>query len=238
MFSLFKKNDNVKETLAAYINGKLNLSNEVDYIYNVVSKRNPADMLIITSYPDHWAESYRQHNHHINDPIVINAFRRSLPFFWDENISLISELKLLPIFTSLEGKCVANGLTLVLHDHMNNLALLSVVIKQQNRLELETSLRHQINRMQMLLIEINAQMYLISQSAATQSTRPIFTRRENEILYWASMGKTYSETALILGIAISTVKFHMSNVVDKLGVSNARQAIRLSAELNLITHIS
>ena len=54
------------------------------------------------------------------------------------------------------------------------------------------------------------------------------------MLYWASMGKTYAETADIAGISVSTVKFHIRNVVVKLGVSNARQAIRLGVELDLI----
>ena len=62
----------------------------------------------------------------------------------------------------------------------------------------------------------------------------IFTIRENEVLYWASMGKTYAEIATIIGVSVSTIKFHMGNVVAKLGVSNARQAIRLGVELELI----
>ena len=48
------------------------------------------------------------------------------------------------------------------------------------------------------------------------------------------MGKTYQEIALILGIKLSTVKFHIGNAVKKLGVTNARHAIRLGIELQLI----
>lgn len=62
----------------------------------------------------------------------------------------------------------------------------------------------------------------------------LFSQRENEILHWASMGKTYQEIALILGITTSTVKFHIGNVVKKLGVLNAKHAIRLGVEMNLI----
>uniref|UniRef100_UPI00384ACE79 helix-turn-helix transcriptional regulator n=1 Tax=Brenneria izbisi TaxID=2939450 RepID=UPI00384ACE79 len=62
----------------------------------------------------------------------------------------------------------------------------------------------------------------------------MFSHRENEILYWASMGKTYPEIAMILDIKISTVKFHIGNVVKKLGVLNAKHAIRLGVELQLI----
>lgn len=61
----------------------------------------------------------------------------------------------------------------------------------------------------------------------------LLSPRENEILHWASMGKTYQEIAMILDIGISTVKYHMRNVVSKLGVSNAKHAIKLAAELHL-----
>ena len=48
------------------------------------------------------------------------------------------------------------------------------------------------------------------------------------------MGKTYQEIALITGITSRTVKYHIGNVVKKLGVINAKQAIRLGVELELI----
>lgn len=94
----------------------------------------------------------------------------------------------------------------------------------------------------MLLIEINEQMYRLVQSVSVDKdgsemgvSKATFTAREHEVLYWASMGKTYAEIATIIGISVRTVKFHMGNVVSKLGVSNARQAIRLGVELELIT---
>jgi LuxR family quorum-sensing system transcriptional regulator ExpR len=66
------------------------------------------------------------------------------------------------------------------------------------------------------------------------NTRELFTSRENEIIYWASVGKSYQEIALILGIKLTTVKYHIGNAVKKLGVTNAKHAIRLGIELNLI----
>ncbi|HDL8001096.1 TPA: helix-turn-helix transcriptional regulator, partial [Yersinia enterocolitica] len=54
---------------------------------------------------------------------------------------------------------------------------------------------------------------------------------------WASVGKTYAEISIILGIKRSTVKFHIGNVVRKLGVLNAKHAIRLGIELKLIKPI-
>lgn len=57
------------------------------------------------------------------------------------------------------------------------------------------------------------------------------TKRENEVLHWVSAGKTYWEISVILGIKEGTVKFHMGNVVRKLDVCSAKQAIIASVEL-------
>ncbi|HGJ5884161.1 helix-turn-helix transcriptional regulator [Arsenophonus sp.] len=57
------------------------------------------------------------------------------------------------------------------------------------------------------------------------------TKRENEVLHWVSAGKTYWEISVILRIKEGTVKFHMGNVVRKLNVCSAKQAIRASVEL-------
>ncbi|WP_252317991.1 MULTISPECIES: LuxR C-terminal-related transcriptional regulator [Symbiopectobacterium] len=35
------------------------------------------------------------------------------------------------------------------------------------------------------------------------------------MLYWTSVGKTYQEMGIILGIKVRTVKFHMLNIVKK-----------------------
>ncbi|WP_016585404.1 helix-turn-helix transcriptional regulator, partial [Yersinia pestis] len=100
-------------------------------------------------------------------------------------------------------------------------------------------------KIQMLLIFIHDKMLgLYNKSHHENNTlnkkenkREIFSPRENEILYWASVGKTYSEIAIILGIKKSTVKFHIGNIVRKLGVLNAKHAIRLGIELQLIKPI-
>ncbi|CAK8742541.1 hypothetical protein SODG_005812 [Sodalis praecaptivus] len=52
------------------------------------------------------------------------------------------------------------------------------------------------------------------------------TSREIEALHWASIGKTYREIAIIMGITESTVKFHIGNLIVKLDVINAKHAIK------------
>ncbi|AHG19014.1 LuxR family transcriptional regulator [Chania multitudinisentens RB-25] len=242
MFSAFNENQTITETLREYIDRKLSSFGRLEYAYTVVSKKNPSDVLIISTYPDEWVELYRTNNFQLTDPVILTAFRRTSPFAWDENITLMSDLKFTKIFSLAKHYNIVNGFTFVLHDHMNNLALLSAIIDNNEQGELEARLTSERGAIQILLIDINEQMYRLAGASSSGRQRhhmdrvkPIFTPRENEVLYWSSMGKTYGEIAAIAGISMSTVKFHMGNIVSKLGVSNARQAIRLSVELELIT---
>ncbi len=242
MFSAFNENQTITETLRDHIDRKLSSLGSVEYAYTVVSKKKPSDMLIISSYPDEWVNLYRTNNFQLTDPVILTAFKRTSPFSWDENITLMSDLKFTKIFSLSRKYNIANGFTFVLHDHMNNLALLSIIIASNEQEELEARLSSERGAMQMLLIDINEQMYRLAGAASSgrqksqaEANKAIFTPRENEVLYWASMGKTYGEIVSIVGISVSTVKFHMGNIVSKLGVSNARQAIRLGVELELIT---
>jgi LuxR family quorum-sensing system transcriptional regulator SolR len=58
--------------------------------------------------------------------------------------------------------------------------------------------------------------------------------RERQVLMWVSVGKTTAEIADALCISSRTVVFHLSNVRQKLGASNSRQAISKALALGLI----
>jgi DNA-binding NarL/FixJ family response regulator len=50
------------------------------------------------------------------------------------------------------------------------------------------------------------------------------TDREAEVLLWVAQGKSNGEIAIILGMAEKTVKKHMSNIFDKLGLDGRNAA--------------
>lgn len=52
------------------------------------------------------------------------------------------------------------------------------------------------------------------------------SRREQEVLYWVAEGKTNAEVSAILGIASGTVRRHLENIYQKLGVTNRHGAAR------------
>lgn len=51
------------------------------------------------------------------------------------------------------------------------------------------------------------------------------SRREVQCLHWLAAGKTYSEAATILDISERTLRFHVGNAKQKLGVSTTMQAV-------------
>jgi NarL family two-component system response regulator LiaR len=60
------------------------------------------------------------------------------------------------------------------------------------------------------------------------------TDRELEVLVLLAEGLTNQQSAQRLSISVSTLKFHMSNIFDKLGVQTRSEALVLAAKNNLI----
>lgn len=238
MFSVFSESNVMNDALRDYIERRLQSRGLMAYAYMALNKNNLSDVFFISNYPQAWQEEYLANNYHQRDPVVLSGLKRTSPFCWDENITF----RLSEIFMQSRAYNIVNGVTFVLHDHLNNVAMLSLVT--DNTVEPSEQLRMHSASLQMVLIDISEQTHRLLAMPLTHLSvgpaqphcnRLAFTSREYEVLYWAGMGKTYENIAIILGITERTVKFHMANLVRKMGVRNARQAIRLGVELKLIT---
>lgn len=60
------------------------------------------------------------------------------------------------------------------------------------------------------------------------------TKRELEVFWWIQKGKTGWEIATILQISTRTVKFHVQNVLVKLGAATRAQAVAIALKLDLM----
>lgn len=68
-----------------------------------------------------------------------------------------------------------------------------------------------------------------------ESLTEALTAREKEILQHMAEGLANKQIALLLGISEHTVKFHLSSLYVKLGVSSRTEAVRRGVELGLIS---
>ena len=76
----------------------------------------------------------------------------------------------------------------------------------------------------------------IRREAGTVSPAPFntLTEREREVLVLLAQGKTYQEVADSLYISVKTVDFHRANLMEKLGLANRAELVRLAVEHGLV----
>ncbi|GKW21358.1 N-acylhomoserine lactone-dependent transcriptional regulator ExpR [Pectobacterium araliae] len=238
MLPLFTDSEIISRVIKNHFNENLDHYNGVKFSFMVLNKKNPSQMIIISSYPDEWVNLYKENKYQHIDPVVLASFNKISPFSWEKSLVINTKLQLAKIFDLSKKYNIINGYTFVLHDHSDNLAMLSIIVDSSYPDDVETFIEEKKDTFQMLLIEAYEKIISLCremvENKKQSKNKDIFSQRENEILYWASMGKTYLEVAIILGIKTSTVKFHIGNVVKKLGVLNAKHAIRLGVELQLI----
>lgn len=72
--------------------------------------------------------------------------------------------------------------------------------------------------------------------AATRPPAPVFelTERERDVLTWMVRGLSNNEIAAKLVVSPSTVKFHVSNILSKLGVSSRTEAVAFALQQRLV----
>ncbi|GKW17899.1 LuxR family transcriptional regulator [Pectobacterium actinidiae] len=238
MSPLFSSSEIISRVIKGHFNENLDHYDGVKFSFMVLNKKNPSEMIIISSYPDEWVNLYKENKYQHIDPVVLASFNKISPFSWEKSLVINTRLQLAKIFDLSKKYNIINGYTFVLHDHGDNLAMLSIIVDSSYPDDVDAFIEEKKDTFQMLLIDAYEKIISLCremiESKKQLNNKEIFSQRENEILYWASMGKTYLEVAIILGIKTSTVKFHIGNVVKKLGVLNAKHAIRLGVELQLI----
>lgn len=234
--------DKIRDIISKQLEAALGDLGEFIWAYVVLSKKDMSCIFGVTNYPDEWVKQYTEKGLQYTDPVVITALNRLTPFAWDENLMAGSGFRFSKLFDKAREFGVSNGYTFLLHDYSNNLVTLSFSLTAESSAEATEILIKNKGDISLLLASVHETYLALSslseKNASHSEKKSRFTDRENEILYWASVGKTYHETGMILGIKTCTVKFHMSNIVKKLGVTNARHAIRLGVELQLIKPVS
>jgi len=71
-------------------------------------------------------------------------------------------------------------------------------------------------------------------SADTEYSGETLTAREREVLQLIAQGLANKQIAIALGISEHTVKFHLSSVYSKLGVTSRTEAVRAGARRGLV----
>jgi NarL family two-component system response regulator LiaR len=75
---------------------------------------------------------------------------------------------------------------------------------------------------------------LMDQPTSLESTFYDLTAREKEVLALISSGKSNAEISLLLTLSLSTVKFHVSNILSKLNAHSRGEAASIAIKNHLV----
>lgn len=224
------KNEEINQKVKNYLQSQLLEITNCKYGYFIINKKDLNQICIINNHSE-WFDLYIKFNHQMIDPIVIKSLSEMRDFSWDETILISSRLVLPKVMLHAKEYHINSGHTFILHDYKNNLVLLSLFSKDLIKKEF---LLNRKNILYLLIKTHQKILFLYNYFEKPKNVNIGITNKENETLYWASLGKTYKEISSIMVIAESTVKFHIGNIVKKLGAVNIKHAIRLASDLKLI----
>ena len=83
------------------------------------------------------------------------------------------------------------------------------------------------------VIDAAAAQVLVQAAQGSPSPGYNLTERERQVLGLMTEGKTNQEIAERLTLSVGTVRFHVSNILSKLGVSNRTEAVSLALQHKL-----
>lgn len=110
---------------------------------------------------------------------------------------------------------------------------ISYMLKNASAEEIVSAIRDANSGKSMLSSEI-AQVF-VSEIKKPHAIKYNLTRREKEILALMAEGLSNKEIAKRLVVSTYTVKFHVSNILNKLGVFSRSGAVSLALKQNLVT---
>jgi NarL family two-component system response regulator LiaR len=85
------------------------------------------------------------------------------------------------------------------------------------------------------MIDSAAAQVLVQAAQGSPTPEYALTGRERQVLALMAEGKTNQEIAEALTLSVGTVRFHVSNVLSKLGVSNRTEAVSLALQQKLVS---
>ncbi len=176
---------------------------------------------IFRNWSPDWLAVSREYAIDVKSPVLREAPRRHAPFAWRE----LSELPNLTDHDRQVWQIAAawgwtDGFVVPVHGPSGYLTTISMA-SMENGLDYRPKARA---RLQMLALLTHQRLRALDAPNTPPDLREMLTPRELECLRWIACGKTDVDIGVILGISVVTVRFHVDNILRKLGAANRAQA--------------
>lgn len=176
-FSDDEKNNHIKGNLERHLRkyGRMN------YVYGVMNKRNTDKMIIISDLSDNLVNNYLCNKYQNIDPVIIKALNRTSPFAWDEDLMINSRWKVKKVFEPMRPYNINSGYTFVLHDHNNNLAVLSLYMNNLSIDDVDDNINMYKNEIQRMFIYIHEMLLFLYQNDNGIDKNPLSPSAEKQV---------------------------------------------------------
>lgn len=208
--------------------GKLGKLIPIDAAIIATGRHDHARIISVDSLhsygPNNWLNAYRESEMERVDPIVQRAMADDSPFRWSDAQATHSTND--RGYQSLKRNSDRrDGVAIAFRSrhHAGALSLMSLAIPERR-----IASRH-------LVVVAQLIPHIHEMLVHTVNVRIHLTSRELEVLRWVAAGKSNWEIGVILALAERTVKFHLSNVFNKLGVYSRSHAIAKAVRLGLVS---
>ena len=165
------------------------------------------------------------------DPVLERLKKSSVPFVYDQ--SAYVETGTGDLWEEQAAFGYKTGIAAALHLPGGKHFMLGFDREQQLPKK-DSELTHMLASLQLMAVHAQDAALRLFSPAPVLVEDPSLTKRELEVLQWASRGKTAWETAQILNVSRYTVTFHMRGVLTKLQANSKHHAILNAMALGLI----
>ncbi|WP_172597597.1 helix-turn-helix domain-containing protein [Sulfuriflexus mobilis] len=221
------------------------ISSLFETIKNIIQFHSAAALYISTSDQDvdilkiinhsfdaDWLHAYVQNIDTNSDPLIGSVLLNKRPVMWDDSWdrlpaqNSLSSIGAMRYFGHSQGVIYPMPLRGTQDKYMLFVFAFDVRLVNASNSEKTTNL---LWHTEILLNHVCKDLHRLHTDTLDVQTqrflkRPL-TDRETQVLEWATKGKTAWEIATILSISERTVKFHLSNIYQKLDVVNRQQAV-------------
>ncbi|HJQ57620.1 MAG TPA: LuxR family transcriptional regulator [Vineibacter sp.] len=185
--------------------------------------RRRSHRFYFNNWPRDWFEIYESKGLVHNDPVVFEARRRMTPFLWSE-MTQTHSFKVLGADIVEEASRYGwrEVMVVPLHGPAGYQGAVSLgALSPVTLSPVERSL------LRAMALAVHDRCHETVGFGAGVPANVTLTRRESECMEWVAAGKSDSEIGQILGLAATTVHFHVERVKSKLDTNSRTHAVGL-----------
>lgn len=201
-------------------------------VYHLAHRTNsPTDVPYFKStYPYTWLGHYLEREYFNIDPVILDGFARTEPFFWSE-LERKTDQHDAFFNDAFEHGVGRTGFSIPLNDRSQRRAMFSVTSNMD-----EENWHKKIDGELEMLVQIGDVLHrkAVRQVYGTEGG-PSLAPREIECLYWTARGKDCASVADIIQLSEHTVRGYLKSARRKLGCVTIAQAIHEATKHRLIS---